>query len=292
MTINWHNVLHRADRTKARSRLKRRGFPLRAYVGANGSGKSLAAVYDLMPSLDAGRPVLSTVRILDYRNPRPCEDPTCTFPSHPDHQAAHPLWTPLKDYQQILDARDTDILLDEVQGVASSRDFASLPSPIVNILLQLRRRNVTLSWTTPNWARADKVIREVTHIATLCEGYAPKTRTAPPGEPPMLWRDRRLFLWRSYDAVMLDDFDARGADLGAMRPIINQAIWRPGSLATIAYDTYDMVLALSDANDSGICIGCGGRRAARKCTCNLHAPREPKLIEPLPQDPTPQQSEE
>ena len=53
----------------SRARDARRGLPIHAYVGPNGGGKSLAMVNDTIPSLDAGRPVLSTVRLIDWRAP-------------------------------------------------------------------------------------------------------------------------------------------------------------------------------------------------------------------------------
>ena len=115
-----HEFKHRSDKLHHTKRLLRRGYPIHAYLGTgNGSGKTLLMVHDSLPSLEAGRPVLSTVRLLDYKNPRQCDDPTCTFPGHPNHQAAHPLYIPFKDYQQLLDARDCDVLMDEVTGVAS-----------------------------------------------------------------------------------------------------------------------------------------------------------------------------
>ena len=50
---------------------QRRGFPIMAYVGPNGGGKSLAMVKDTVPSLRAGRRVLSTVRLLDAATGEP-----------------------------------------------------------------------------------------------------------------------------------------------------------------------------------------------------------------------------
>lgn len=271
-----HEFLHRQDRIAQRARLRRRGFPIRAYVGANGSGKSLFAVYDLLPSLEFGRQVLSTVRLLDYRNPRPCEDPTCTYPGHPEHGAAHPLWVPFKDYQQLLDARDTDIFMDEVTGVASSRESQSMPVQVANQLVQLRRKNNTLSWTTPNYRRADVIIRECTQAVTLCTGFLPRARPAAPGEPPRLWADRTAFVARTYDAMMIDDFDMRAADVNELPPLARQILWRPGGYAMRAYETLDPVLALGWANEAGMCMVCGGRRTVPRCGCGEGAPREPK----------------
>lgn len=275
--MDRHTLIHRADRPNATARLKRRSYPIHAYLGTgNGSGKSLLMVHDTIPSLDMGRPVLSTVRLLDFRNPRQCEDPTCTFPGHPDHLAAHPSWIPFVDYAQLLEIRDADVLMDEVTGIASSREYQSMPVQVANFLVQLRRRNVALRWSSTNWARADKIIREVTSGATLVVPYISRTRKSAPGEPPILWRDRSLFVARTYDAALLDDFDARGADLGELRSRITQAYWRPGALAQTAYDTLDPVLSLGWANEAGMCMVCGGKRAVPRCDCGDKLPREPR----------------
>jgi len=271
-----HTFLHPSDRDMARSRLRRRAFPIHAYLGTgNGSGKSLMMVYDTLPSLDNGRSVLSTVRLLDYRNPRQCDDPTCTFPGHPNHMAAHPLYIPFKDYQQLLDARDCDILMDEVTGIASSREFASMPVEIANFLVQLRRRNVSLRWSSTNWARSDVIIREVTQAATLMTPHLAKTRKSKAGEPPILWKDRFVFVARTFDAALLDDFDARAADLGQMKSMITQVYLRNGGYAMNAYDTLDPVLSLSSHNTAGMCMTCNGKKTIPKCNC-AHAPREPQ----------------
>lgn len=276
--MDLHNLFHPSDRAMARARLKRRAAPIHAYLGSgNGSGKSLLMVYDTIPSLDAGRPVLSTVRLLDFRNPRPCDDPTCTFPGHPDHGAAHPMYIPFTDYQQLLDFRDGDVLMDEITGIASSRQFASMPVQVQNFLVQMRRRNIALRWSSTNWARSDIIIREVTTAATLTIPFISRTHKSEPGEPPMLWRDRLLFFSRTYDAALMDDFDARGADAGAMKPHNLQLFWRPGALAGEAYNTLDPVLSLGFANEVGICVTCGGSRKAHPCSCvKSTKPREPR----------------
>lgn len=271
-----HNFWHPSDRPQARARLRRRAFPIHAYLGTgNGSGKSLMMVYDTLPSLDYGRPVLSTVRLLDYRNPRQCDDPSCTFPGHPNHMAAHPLYIPFRDYQQLLDARDCDILMDEVTGIASSREYQNMPVEVANFLVQLRRRNVSLRWSSTNWARSDVIIREVTQAATLMTPFFAKTRKSKPGEPPILWKDRFVFVARTFDAALLDDFDARAADMGAMKQLITQVYFRNGGHAMNAYDTLDPVSSLSSHNTAGLCMTCNGKKAIPKCSCG-HAPREPQ----------------
>lgn len=256
-----------ADRDKARERLKRRGAPIRAYCGPNGGGKSWTLIYDAIPSLRYGRRVLSTVRILDFDNPRECDDDACTYPGHEyGHPAAHPLYVPFTDYRQLIDWRDGDVLMDEVTGIASSREsLGGMPVQVANYLVQLRRRNVSLSWSTPAWGRADKIIRECTQAVSICMGYIPKRRPTPEGEAPRLWSDKRGFYVRTYDAMLMDEFDAGSiADV----PHIGAAFyWRPGSLAERAYDTLDPVSQLSHVTESGMCMHCGGNRARPKCDC-------------------------
>lgn len=278
-----------ADKPNWKSRLKRRGFPIMGYVGPNGMGKSVGLVYDTIPSLDAGRPVLSTVRLLDFRNPRPCEGGAkCDDPRSHNlrrrtatvvdgvvqlgsvetgevHKQCHPFYVRLTNFGQLLDWRDGDVLLDEVTGVASSRDHASLPAPILDLLVQLRRRNIVLRWSAPNWARADKVIREVTQAVTLCTASMPKPRPQPPDEPPRLWFDRRLMTMRTFDAAMYEDWETSQAE--KIRPEVTQRLWRPGLLVNHAYDTLDPVTSLGYAV-LGTCISCGGRRAQHKCLCD------------------------
>lgn len=277
------------DRPTSRGRLKRRGFPISGFIGPNGHGKSVALVHDTIPSLDSGRPVLSTVRLLDFRNPRPCpggnvcDDPANHevkrrvvtlvdgellfgfVPTGDVHKASHPYYVRLSSFGQLLAWRDGDVLLDEVTGVASSREHASLPAPILDLLVQLRRRNIVLRWSAPNWARADKVIREVTQSVTLCTATFPTKRAQVPGEAPRLWFDRRLITLQTFDAAMYEDFETSQAD--KISPESTQRLWRPGLLVNSAYDTLDPVSSLGYAV-LGTCISCGGRRAQTKCSCD------------------------
>lgn len=249
---------------KSSATQKRRAFAIRAYVGANGHGKSLAMVNDTIPSLERGRPVLSNVRLLDYANPRPCDDPNCRAENHETHMAAHPLYVPLEDYSQLLEWRSGDVLLDEVTGIASSRESSSLPFQVANLLVQLRRRDVMLSWTAPAWARADKILREVSQLVVHSKGMRPKTRRVE-GDETRVWRDRQLFWWRSYDATLFDEFTQGKRE--KVRPQAMQLFHRPGSWAERGYDTLDSVGALGWALESGLCMACGGRRSIPRCSC-------------------------
>jgi len=288
---------HYADRPKARARLKRRAFGIHAYIGPNGSGKSYAAVYDSQMSLAYGRPVLSTVRLLDWENPGPCpgglfcddeenhevkrhrwtlveqdEGPPLLTPevytTGEVHRRRHPFYVPWTSYQQLIEWRDGDVLADEITGFASSREIKNMPPQVANYLVQLRRRNVVLRWTTPAWGRADTIIREVSQAVTLCVGQIPKRRPAEPGEAPRLWRDNRAFMVRTYDPQQFDEVEARR--LEHAKPGVWAWYWRPGALAEGAYDTLDAVTALGWANAAGMCIDCGGQRKTPGCSCPDH----------------------
>jgi len=313
-----------ADRPAARARLKRSMFPIRAYVGPNGTGKSALMVYDALANLERGRPQLSTVRLLDYKNPRPCEGgPTCDDPvKHsreimrttlqpfdPDdpggvwvrhleptgefvvHQQAHPLYVRFEAYNQLVGWSDGDILMDEITGIASSRESAAMPSQVANKLVQLRRCNASLSWSTPSWGRADKVIREVTQLVTLMTAALPQRSPATPDGQPRLWHRRRLFTARSYDPSSVDEFEAHRAMRDEVKPDIIAFYWGPGSRMFTAYDTLEPVTSLGWASDSGMCMNCNGKRRVTPCSCDDHKkhtePLRPKIMPNRPAPPAP-----
>lgn len=222
----------------------RRQNPIQAYIGANGSGKSLAMVHDTIPSLQAGRRVLSTVRLIDPVTGEP-----------------HRSYERLTDWAQLLEARNCDVLFDEVVGIASARESQGMPVQIANLLVQLRRRDVVLRWTAPAWSRADKIIRECTQAVTVCRGYLGKRDP----ESPRMWAQKRLFKWKTYAAVDFED-----ATVGKIEKADGHAswFWGPNSLAFASYDTLDAVERVGEVLDSGRCVHCGGRRAVPKCTCD------------------------
>jgi hypothetical protein len=269
-----------------KKRAMRRGWPIMGYVGPNGGGKSAAMVWDTLPSLLAGRPVLSTVRILDWENPRTCEG--CDEPDHTrpvfgevilgtedenglplrevvgyeTHKQAHPLYVRLHRWEQILDAKSVDVLMDEVTGVASSRESQSMPAPVANLLVQLRRRDVVLRWSAPAWARSDKIIRECSQAVTYCQGRLPKLSD----QGDRQWRQRRLFVWKTYDASDFEDFTSgKRENLDCMTSDLH---WGPKSPVFQAYDTYDSVATIGTVSDAGRCYRCGGKRATPVCRCD------------------------
>lgn len=240
-------------RADAAARATRRAFPIRGYVGPNGGGKSLAMVNDVLPSLAAGRTVLSTVKLLDGRG------------------KAHPSYVPFTNFDQLLDAEHCDVLMDEIVGIANSRSAASLPVQVQNLLVQLRRRDITLSWTAPNWARADKIIREVTQAVTECRGYYP-ARTSPStpddGSGVRLWAPKRVFRFRTFDTMDFEEWTAGKRD--RLDPMAKQWFRGVGSTAFRAYDTLDSV-SMVEGGDPDLCEHCGKHK--RREYCKGHAER-------------------
>jgi hypothetical protein len=228
-----------------KARAKRRGVPIHAYVGPNGGGKSLCMIYDTLPSLAAGRTVLSTVRLLDYDGE--------------DQAVDHPFYERLSRWVQLVDPEHCDILLDEVTGAANSRTAMGLPVQLQNLFVQLRRRDIVLRYTTPNWARADVILREVTQAVTHCRGYMATTVEG------SNWPSKRLFRWMTYDSVDWEEWSLQKVE--RVKPLVRQVFWRPGQDAARAYDTLDYVESLDLLDQAGLCMTCGGRRQHPKCNC-------------------------
>ena len=249
------------------ARDRRRDAAIIFYAGLNGSGKSGAAVFDSVPDLEAGRTVLSTVRLLDFRDPRPCQDLLCgcdkSDPARHGH--AHPNYVPWRSWRQLLELRDGVALADEVTGVADS-STATLPPLVIDELSQLRRADVVLRLTGLNYIRAHKRIREATQAVVQCEGSFLVDANHDDGRP-RLHRQRRLVEWRTYEAKSIpieapsETAFENAVVLDTVRTWVPDAGWR------LAYDTFDSVDRIGGVSDAGRCAICEGRRTAPECDC-------------------------
>lgn len=266
--LGWAASKLASERSSTRARARRRSFPIQMYVGRNGSGKSLAMVYDTLPDLDAGLPCLSTVRLLDYRNPRPCDDEGCRHVLHgrPGHMAAHPSYIPFTEWPQLLDFKRGAVLMDEITGVADSNESSSLPPAVANMLAQMRREDFMVRITALNFIRANKRLREAVNAVTRCQSFMPVTVQDDSGED-RLWRQRRLAVWRTYDAQSLPIDDHTDAAYANADLLVKSRHWIPDSPAIAAYDTYDRVTTVGTVSDAGRCAHCGGTRRALECGC-------------------------
>lgn len=248
--------------------LRRRKLAIRGYVGANGSGKTALAVRDLLPSIYAGRKILSTVPIVDHRTGELYE-----------HYTRFDSWSHLLDDSY----RHADVLMDEITGIANARASQSMPIQVQAMLDKLRKRDLTLIWTAPAWQRADTTIRSTSWGVTLCRSYLPTF-----GESHAAWRPRRLFRARTFDVLGFEDFNKQRAEgntvrSAAMKPGVVEWWWGPGSPAFGSYDSMDPVSRVGEVLDSGRCAHCGGTRPAPKCSCD-DTPHRHTIAAPTPLD--------
>lgn len=252
----------------ARAFAIRRSEPITCYVGGNGHGKTLAMIYDTIPALNAGRTVLSTCKLLDPASPLVeveefVTDPITGLPRtivRLQHRDPHPCYVPLVSWRQLVEAEHCDVLMDEIVAVASARQHSLLPHQVETKSQQLRKSDVTIRWTSPNFARADLVLRELTRLVTDCRGYV---RRPVPGRS---WPERSWFRLRTYNASDLDAFEAGQVD--KLRVEARQWLHRNDAfMASQLYWTLDAVTTLDHTDGAGLCLTCNGRRVQPKCTC-------------------------
>lgn len=229
---------------------RRRSVGIHGYVGLNGAGKSAAMIRDTIPSLRKGRRVLSTVPILDPATGEP-----------------HPLYDPFTDWAQLINAKSCDVLMDEMTGIAGARQAMSMPVEVQAILDKLRKADLVVRWSAPDWSRADSIMRDNTQAVTYCDGYLSKRtdKRSHDGEA-RLWPPKRLFRLRTYDPREASDFTPSG--LRRMRALSVEWWYGPGSIVFNTYDTSAPVTRVGMVLDSGRCIHCGGRREIPKCSCH------------------------
>lgn len=226
------------------------GVPIFGFVGPNGSGKTLCAVErHVRPALDQGRTVVATCWI--------------------DGGYA------LESVRQLSALPYGSVcLLDEIASCFPSRQSQAMPPEVGRILNQLRKRDITVLWTGPNWDRADKILREVTDRVTVASSFwderSAKERRAPGASA---WPSNRLFRWKEYQVTHGDAFRVGDTTVekGArqIKPVKSSWYKRPkdGSGAQSLYRTLDEVLLLDHLDETGACFWCGGLRRREKCTC-------------------------
>lgn len=222
---------------------KRRAVPIHGYVGLNGHFKTWTMIRDTLPSLAMGRRVLSTVALLDPHTGNP-----------------HPLYTPFRSWSQLHDARDCDILLDEVTGIMDSRD-QGMPKHVRRLLPQMRRSNVLVRWTGIDWDNSDRRLRQLTQAATKCRGrFANRKlqRLNATEDALAMWAPNRLAVLTTFDAQTLKSSEDSGllqedpSKKRQAKVLLREFAWAPGSVAFRSYNTLDPVFAI-DNN----CIHCG-----------------------------------
>lgn len=165
--------------------------PITAYLGVNGSGKSLSAIAFALRDFERkGRPLLTNMVGLSV--PHHHIDEVADLPdlmrsiasTHISEKTGRPL--------------GMNIVLDEAGAMFSSRDAGPQKKAFEKTVQQLRKYRARLLWTAPTFARADKILREVTFTAVLCTPLWKKTVADDP------WPSTRLILQKAFDVSRLD----------------------------------------------------------------------------------------
>lgn len=165
--------------------------PITAYLGVNGSGKSLSAIAFAIRDFERkGRPLVTNMVGLAVEHHHVSE--VAELPDlmrdlamgHTSEKTGRPI--------------GMNIVLDEAGAMFSSRDAGPQKKAFEKTVQQLRKYRARLLWTAPTFARADKILREVTFTAVLC---TPLVKRAVPDDP---WPSTRLIYQKSFDVSRLD----------------------------------------------------------------------------------------
>jgi hypothetical protein len=288
-----------------KNRARRRDWGIQAWVGANGGGKTAGMVWDALPDLLAGRPVLSTVRISDFESPRECDDPECE--ENPDRlghykrvpTSAGRLVDIANQKRLFLEGQDArqDHVETEVVGVHQAAHPLWIPWSRWDQLLKFNFGRVLADEMTGVASSLEQMSlpsEVINQLQQLRRSEIPFSYTAPDwsaaakklreptqavtvctgymateaprlGELERVWRARRLFKWQTYEARNLDQLTEGRRT--EQGPETVDWHWGPSSPAFEAYDTFAPVLQVGTTSIYGRCFRCGGKRPDTKCQC-------------------------
>lgn len=184
-----------------------------------------------------------------------------TVPLLDEHGYEHPYYRACTDYRQLVGIEHADVIFDEVAGVSDASDSATMPASLTRWLQQLRKRDVRLRVTTPDYDRCSKPIRQVAQVVVDARSRWPE-----PGDSGKRWRPRRAMTYRAYDGFAFQHFTAHQGE--TLDTLAVRFFWRPGCRAQDAYDTLAQVHALGDVTEHGMCMVCGGSRSRPRCACS------------------------
>lgn len=265
---------------------RRNEYDITAYVGKNGTGKTLIMVND---TIDTLRGVLWE-----------CSDPTHLHTSlgittglrnvlttvplvDPLSGEEHLLSRPYLHHNDFLVAEHSDVLLDEITAIFPSRGYGALPPSVAVQLNQLRKPDVKVRWSAPSWNRADVILREVTEQVITTRRFAPSFI------PGRLRKTYSGFLIRSFNG---DEFKRWVAmnQMIRIKPETYQFYWRsnkrssslqssssPSLEAQNFYNSFAPAYVPSQDHGSGPCLTCGGRRDSVRCSCSDNSLKESLL---------------
>lgn len=308
---NWYVGVD--NRKSVAAALDREQVPILAFVGGNGGGKSLAAIYTLLPVLAGQEWVCANPDHLHthgtecaarkYLSSEPSEVCDCAT-----------AWEVIDGARQVIELDDGGTIagVRRVLSTVELRDLDNLiePSPYYERL----RSFVQLLGVE----HADVLMDEVTGVASSrshqslpvqVENLIQQLRrrdarliwTTPDygnadnrirsvtraviyckgfgvdrstSVEGGKWRPSVLFRWTMYDAAEFDSFTVGKRE--KLRPMSRQFFYRPGHIVERAYDTLAAVSQLGAAVEGGMCISCGGGRSRAACTC----PPDPDRLPP------------
>ena len=155
-----------------------RPAPITAYVGINGSGKTLSAVAVAITELHRfERPIVANVGGLAVE---------------------HTHYDQVEELPDILDSMGTcNLIMDEAGVLFAARDTGRNKA-FEKTVQMLRKYDARLMWTAPAFGRADKILREVSLLAVLCHPLYQRH------EPGKVWPSTRLALQKGFDVSRLD----------------------------------------------------------------------------------------
>lgn len=233
--------------------------PIHGYIGPNGSGKSALAVKDCW-TLSKGRAVYSNL----------------TLSPPPGWYGKLYKINSLDDFKSM---EDGHVLIDEVNAVFPSRGTQQLPHEFLLLLSTLRKRNLTVGWTTPAYSQADITIRRVTQSVTSVRPLI--SRKDPNGG---IWPRTVISSAIAWDtrSVVTDEIE-----LGTPRR--TDGFLRIKSLPLDTYDTTEDVVMIADhliCRDCGLplrqgqCRSGGEHSPDDKATLTKLGAKEKLLLEP------------
>lgn len=152
--------------------------PITAYVGVNGSGKSVSAIAFAVRDFERNnRFIITNMQGLSV---------------------PHAVFEDVEDIPNMLaEYGSSNIIIDEAGAMFSSRDTGRNKA-FGKVVQQLRKYDTRLLWTAPAYARADKILREVTFKIILCQPvFKGQNRLK-------AWPTTRLVLQKSFDASRID----------------------------------------------------------------------------------------
>lgn len=309
LKVRWVGV----DRRKSlEGALDRQAVPILACVGGNGGGKSLAAVYTVLPTLAGVRwkcenpdhlhthgTTCSSRRLLSTEPSESCDCATTwvraggqTVVDHVDEGGITEGWRRVLSTVELRDLSDTDLPSPHYERL---RSFVQL--------LGVEHADVLMDEVTgvaSSRAHQSMPVQVENLIQQLRRRDARLIWTTPDygnadnrirsvtravvfckgfgveGSRVVggVWRGSSLFRWTMYDASEFDQFTVGKRE--KLAPISRQFFYRPGHIVERAYDTLAAVSQLGAAAEGGMCMSCGGGRSRPSCSC----PPDPDRLPP------------